>query len=258
MTLGRFKRDAPSEEAWRTARRLVTGSRMVAIIEEALARSRVGRPRLAGGYTLDAVLTSFVLCIAMGRVPTVAHAFTVLWSLNPTQLTDLGVAHIVTDDNLKRLRNRALKFHAQEYDRFFRVFDRAMHLVDSSPHPRNTRETVLTRRLRQARLTKAEREALEVKEARFKNLTTAIVGVATPDPLPAQYTGDVYIDEMYVEIFASTEGRAYKKPDLIAPADPDAWWLKRKKKDTGWALMHLLVFAGPAPKPYGRSMPLMV
>ena len=224
MSLRRFEVDVPSDVAWHRARSLMDRAGFMSVLEDALlpAGPRTGRPRDDDAYPLEAVLTAFWLCITMGRPPTIANAFRVMWSLPPDRADHLGVGQLVTDSNRTLLALPRSRFQAQEYDRFFRVFDRAMNAMDASPHPRNTRETIRTRRLRVARLTPAEKAELERHEELFIAVTDRIIKVASPDRKPAQYTGDVFIDETYLEIFASMSGRAYKKPLRIGPADADS------------------------------------
>lgn len=267
MTLKRFEEKTVTDTQWRRATTLRDRSGLVPFFEQAMAPTgpRTGRPPNQDRYTVNAVLTALLLVIAAQDIPNLATALRVLWSLPPDRVAELGLESVVTPEKKAQMRritpaegkNRTALL-TKEYYSIFRTFNTMMNTIDSSPHPRNTPETVQARRLRVARLTHAERHDLRLREDRFLKVIDLVISAGCAGGRPDHYTGDVILDETWLDSHGATVGRGYRQPHLKAPADPDVFLRPKKGPKKGWAYVHMLVFAGPAPKPNGRSVPEIV
>lgn len=267
MTIKRFEEETVTDTQWRRATTLRDRSGLVPFFEQAMAPtgSRTGRPPNDDRYTVNAVLTALLLVIAGQGIPSLATALRVLWSLPPDRVAALGLEGVITPEKKAQMLRTApaegkkrIALLTKEYYSIFRTFNTMMNAIDSSPHPRNTPETVQARRLRVARLTHAQRQDLRLREDRFLKVIDMVISAGCAGGRPDHYTGDVILDETWLDSRGTTVGRGYKKPHLKASADPDVFLRPRKKPKEGWAYVHMLVFAGPAPKPNGRSVPEIV
>lgn len=256
MRLRPFLDQSEQEETFEVSRRILERADLDRKIVAAItASTSLSGQRFKRYYTVTAVLTAQLMCIAARKLVSVPNLLAILWHLTDDQLLAVGMAGQITPAGRRALAQDR-RAYEREYHRFYRRYDQILGVMDSSPHPRMRRELNAARRARTSALTRAQRDILAAREELFMEVISAIIAASVADARPDHYRGHVALDETWHPARAVTIG-AGTRMEKLGGADPDAAWRSNKKH--GYSeYVHLFVLTVMAAMPYERGVPMVV
>ncbi|HMO10351.1 MAG TPA: hypothetical protein PKB06_02325 [Actinotalea sp.] len=256
MTIRPFTRVLHQDEAFQASYELVTASKIVRRITDALredAGKRTGRPT-SSPYTVGVVLVVLGMCLYLRLPVTYPNMLSLLWHLTGPQLFMLGVEECVTLERRTRMYSSEAVWQA-EHKAFAKKFRQICNVMDCSPHPKMSIETNAARTERGRRLTPNQRLKLEARDGLLDEVTNALIEVSLRGMRPSWYRGHVTFDETWLISRITTRGRG-TRPDKLACPDPTLAW--RTDKKTGRPIyVTMIVLAAAAVLPRERGIPLI-